>query len=119
MGDMKMTDDFNKEEYEDVIGFEDIPEAPDDYMEMGASKSLAQAAFILGLIGMIFSPIPCLTLLSIPLGIAAIIMGAIAAKDEFVKKKATLGIVFGSIGFVACLLFMFISWALQFVQEVL
>lgn len=115
-----MSEEFNTEEnVEEYIHIDEVPDIPEDYMKLGTHKGVSKASFITGLIGMIFSIIPCLTVLSIPLGIVALITGFISVKEEETKKKSMLGIIFGGAGIVVCVLLVIISWTLQFLQDIL
>ena len=59
------------------------------------NPNLAKKAYILGLIGLIGLVVPGLGLLSIPLAIAALIMGYDAKKMDPNNKKARSAIIFG------------------------
>lgn len=59
------------------------------------NPNLAKKAYIVGLIGLIGLVIPGLGLLSIPLAIAALIMGYDAKKMDPNNKKARSAIIFG------------------------
>lgn len=99
--------------------FEEVPDEPDDYMKYGANKGASKVSFITGIVSLVFCPIPCLTILSIPLGLTALISGFFGIKDEITKKKSILGMIFGGVGLFLCILFMVLSWTLQIAYEVI
>jgi hypothetical protein len=56
------------------------------------------AALVLGIVGLLFSLVPCLGMYAIPLTVLAVIFGAIGMKKPVGKGMAVAGLVCGLVG---------------------
>jgi hypothetical protein len=74
----------------------------------GASNS-AIASSILGPISFIFAFIPVLSLVAIPMSIAAIVTGGVGLSSPR-KRRAVVGLTFGVLGLIFSLLFSWLYW---------
>lgn len=96
-----------------VLEFEEVPDIPANYMELGAHKRSARVSLILGIITMILGLIPFTTLLALPTGCIALATGHVGVEDEITKTKSVLGITFGAVGILAMIIWVVLTFVLE------
>ena len=75
-------------------------------------SGLATAGMVCGIVGIVFAVIPyCGTLVAVPLGLLAIVMGALGQKSPTHRGQGTAGLVLGIISIVLSLGLYFLVYA--------